>query len=116
MARRLRLHAMAQRLQRHGGCGDIQRHNGCNGTAAGTYNGTEAAAARNGMVATAARNGTAASTTSNSMTKVDANVASRKPVVNKGAANLKIAMSSGVFGMDLEKGGEDIPCTSCHEA
>ncbi|CAI6007069.1 unnamed protein product [Closterium sp. NIES-65] len=28
----------------------------------------------------------------------------------------RTATSGGVFGMDLEKGGEDMPCTFCHEA
>ncbi|CAI5491153.1 unnamed protein product [Closterium sp. Naga37s-1] len=28
----------------------------------------------------------------------------------------RTATSGGVFGMDLEKGGEDMSCTSCHEA
>ncbi|CAI5940878.1 unnamed protein product [Closterium sp. NIES-65] len=100
-------------------------------------------AASNGTGAAVACNGTAAATASNGTVKEIADVASGKPEANDGAASLKTyvvgskatpnlwharlghvhfdavkrtAMSGGVFGMDLEKGGEDMPSTSCHEA
>ncbi|CAI5949948.1 unnamed protein product [Closterium sp. NIES-65] len=116
----------------------------CNGTAAAAACTVMAGgAASNGTGAGAACNGTAAATASNGMAKEIADVASSKPEANDGAASLKTyavgskatpnlwharlghvhfdavkrtATSGGVFGMDLEKGGEDMPCTSCHEA
>ncbi|CAI5489290.1 unnamed protein product [Closterium sp. Naga37s-1] len=67
----------------------------CNGMmAASACNGTVAGAACHGTVAAAACNGTAAGAACNGTTTT----------------------SVGVLGMDLEKRGEDMPCTSCHEA
>ncbi|CAI7772574.1 unnamed protein product [Closterium sp. NIES-53] len=68
-----------------------------------------AAAACNDTAAGAACNGTMAAVTCNGMTKA----------VADGAASLKTEADSHErwrLGMDLEKGGEDMPCTSCHEA
>ncbi|CAI6012778.1 unnamed protein product, partial [Closterium sp. NIES-65] len=112
-------------------------------TAAAACNGTAAAAACTDMAGGAASNDTGAATASNGTAKEIADVASSKPEAKDGAASLKTyavgskatpnlwhaclghvhfdavkqtATSSGVFGMDLEKRGEDMPCTSCHEA
>ncbi|CAI6005448.1 unnamed protein product [Closterium sp. NIES-65] len=106
----------------------------CNGTTAGAAcNGTVAAAACNGTAARAACNDTVAAVTCNGMTKAVANgVASLKTYAVGSKAtpylwNARLghvhfdavkwtATNGGVLGMDLEKGGEDMPCTSCHEA
>ncbi|CAI5489862.1 unnamed protein product [Closterium sp. Naga37s-1] len=115
---RLQRHATARRLQRHASIWRVER---------------QATAQRLHRHATAS-NGTA---------KEIADVASSKPEAKDGAASLKTyavgskatpnlwharlghvhfdavkrtATSCGVFSMDLEKGGEDMTCTSCHEA
>ncbi|CAI5512120.1 unnamed protein product [Closterium sp. Naga37s-1] len=115
----------------------------CNGTVAASActnttvgaacNGTVAAAACNGTAAGAACNGTVAAMTCNGMTKAVADgAASLKTyaVGSKATPNLwharlghvhfdavkRTATSGGMLGMDLEKGGEDMPCTSCNEA
>ncbi|CAI6012549.1 unnamed protein product [Closterium sp. NIES-65] len=116
----------------------------CNGTAAAAACiDIAGGAASNGTGAASACNGTAAATASNGTAKEIADVASSKLEAKDGAANLKTyavgskatsnlwharlgnvhldavkrtATSGGVFGIDLEKGGEDMPCTSCHEA
>ncbi|CAI5950621.1 unnamed protein product [Closterium sp. NIES-65] len=106
-------------------------------------NGATAAAACTDMAGGAASNGTGAALACNGTAKEIADVASNKPEAKDGAASLKTyavgskampnlwharlghvhfdavkwtATSGGVFGMDLEKGCEDMPCTSCHEA
>ncbi|CAI5990161.1 unnamed protein product [Closterium sp. NIES-65] len=106
-------------------------------------NGTAAAARCNGTAVGAACNDTVGAVTCNGMTKAVADVASSKPEMKDEAASLKTyvvgskatpnlwharighvhfdgvkrtATSNGVLGIDLEKGGEDMPCTSCHEA
>ncbi|CAI5999530.1 unnamed protein product [Closterium sp. NIES-65] len=115
---RVQRHAMARRLQWHASIWRVERR----ATAQGLH-----------------RHATA----SNGTAKEIADVASSKPEAKDGAASLKMyavgskatpnlwharlghvhfdavkrtATSGGVFGMDLEKGGEDMPCTSCHEA
>ncbi|CAI5986252.1 unnamed protein product [Closterium sp. NIES-65] len=116
----------------------------CNGmAAAAACTDMVGGAASNGTGAASACNGTAVATASNGTAKEIADVASSKPEAKDGAASLKTyavgskampnlwharlghvhfdavkrtATSGGVFGMDLEKGGEDMPCTSCHEA
>ncbi|CAI5990917.1 unnamed protein product [Closterium sp. NIES-65] len=116
----------------------------CNGmAAAAACTDMAGGATSNGTGAASACNGTAAATASNGTAKEIADVASSKPEAKDGAASLKTyavgskakpnlwharlghvhfdavkrtATSGGVFGMDLEKGGEDMPCTSCHEA
>ncbi|CAI5481601.1 unnamed protein product [Closterium sp. Yama58-4] len=121
-------------------CNDMVAASACNGTPAGAAcNGTVAVAACNGTAAVAARNGTAAAVTCNGMTKAVVDVASSKLEAKEGAASLKTyavgskvtpnlwharlghvhfdevkrtATSGGVFGMDLEKGGDDMSCTS----
>ncbi|CAI5479218.1 unnamed protein product [Closterium sp. Yama58-4] len=125
-------------------CLDLKPWPASNGTTAATArNGRMATAACNGTVAAAACNGTVAAVTCNGVAKAVAKVASSKPETKDGAASLetyavaskatpnlwharlghvyfdavkRTATSGGVFGMDLEKGGEDMPCTSCHEA
>ncbi|CAI7822549.1 unnamed protein product [Closterium sp. NIES-54] len=106
----------------------------CNGTVAATAcNGTVAATVCNGTAAGAACIGTVAAVICNGMTKAVADgAASLKTyaVCSKATPNLwhaclghvhfdavkRTATSGGVLGMDLEKGGGDKPCTSCHEA
>ncbi|CAI5984594.1 unnamed protein product [Closterium sp. NIES-65] len=116
----------------------------CNGmAAAAACTDMAGGAASNGTGAALACNGTAAATASNGTAKEIADVASSKPEAKYGVASLKTyavgskatpnlwharlghvhfdavkrtATSGGMFGMDLEKGGEDMPCTSCHEA
>ncbi|CAI5982551.1 unnamed protein product [Closterium sp. NIES-65] len=106
-------------------------------------NGATAAAACTDMAGGAASNGTGAALACNGTAKEIADAASNKPEAKDGAASLKTyavgskatpnlwharlghvhfdavkrtATSGGVFSMDLEKGCEDMPCTSCHEA
>ncbi|CAI5526629.1 unnamed protein product [Closterium sp. Naga37s-1] len=116
----------------------------CNGmAAAAACTDMAGGAASNSTGAASACNGTTAATASNGTAKEIADVASSKPEAKDGAASLKTyavgskampnlwharlghvhfdavkrtATSSGVFGMDMEKRGEDMPCTSCHEA
>ncbi|CAI7800846.1 unnamed protein product [Closterium sp. NIES-53] len=106
----------------------------CNGTVAATAcNGTVAATVCNGTAAGAACIGTVAAVICNGMTKaVAVGAASLKTytVCSKATPNLwharlghvhfdavkRTATSGGMLGMDLEKGGGDKPCTSCHEA
>ncbi|CAI7897617.1 unnamed protein product, partial [Closterium sp. NIES-53] len=115
-------------------CNGTVAASACTNTTAGAAcNGTVAAAACNGTAAGAACNGTVAAMTCNGMTKAVADgAASLKTyaVGSKATPNLwharlghvhfdavkRTATSGGMLGMDLEKGGEDMPCTSCNEA
>ncbi|CAI5523320.1 unnamed protein product [Closterium sp. Naga37s-1] len=108
-------------------CNGMMAAAACTGTTAGAAcNGKVAAAACNGTAAEAACNGTVAAVTCNGMTKaIDDGSASLKTyaVGSKATPNLwharlghvhfdavkRTATSGGVLGMDLEKGGEDMP-------